>query len=77
MKIIVAKEHAHLEKRVALVPESVRRLTAAGNEVFVEQGAGITANASDIQYTEAGAKTFSDWREIGGEGLNRDRDGPR
>jgi NAD(P) transhydrogenase subunit alpha len=40
---------------VALVPESVGRLTAAGNEVTVEAGAGAAAGYGDEAYREAGA----------------------
>lgn len=64
MKIFVFKENAKNERRVALVPESVKRLIAAGNKVFIEQGAGIFANASDAVYVEAGAEIFADRRLI-------------
>ena len=40
MKVAVVKENAPGERRVALVPEAVPRLTQAGLEVLVEQGAG-------------------------------------
>jgi NAD(P) transhydrogenase subunit alpha len=43
------------ERRVALVPESVGRLTALGVDVRVQSGAGVAANASDDAYREAGA----------------------
>ncbi len=43
------------ERRVALVPESVGRLTALGVEVRVQAGAGVAANATDDAYRDAGA----------------------
>jgi H+-translocating NAD(P) transhydrogenase subunit alpha len=55
MKVAVVKEGAPGERRVALVPETVPRLTAAGHEVLVEQGAGDAAWFPDSAYLEAGA----------------------
>ena len=40
MKVAVIKETAPGERRVALVPEAVTKLSAAGLEVLVEAGAG-------------------------------------
>jgi NAD(P) transhydrogenase subunit alpha len=56
MKVGVAKEIAPGERRVALVPESIDRLRAAGISVFVEQGAGAEAAFPDDAYVEAGAR---------------------
>jgi NAD(P) transhydrogenase subunit alpha len=56
MKVGVAKEIAPGERRVALVPESVEKLRAAGISVFVERGAGTEASFTDDAYAEAGAK---------------------
>ncbi len=55
MKVAVVKEEAPGERRVALVPETVPRLTAAGLEVLVEQGAGDAAWFPDSAYVAAGA----------------------
>ena len=55
MKVAVVKESAPGERRVALVPETVPRLTAAGLEVLVEQGAGDAAWFPDSAYLDAGA----------------------
>jgi H+-translocating NAD(P) transhydrogenase subunit alpha len=55
MKVAVVKESAPGERRVALVPETVPRLTAAGLEVLVEQGAGDAAWFPDDAYQAAGA----------------------
>ena len=59
MKVGVAKETAAGERRVALVPEALGKLTAAGLEVLVEQGAGAGSAIPDSAYTEAGAKVVS------------------
>ena len=55
MKVAVVKEGAPGERRVALVPETVPRLTAAGLEVLVEEGAGAAAWLPDSAYLAAGA----------------------
>ena len=51
----VPRETAPGERRVALVPETVGKLAAAGFEVVVEPGAGDAASFPDDAYTEAGA----------------------
>lgn len=56
MRIAVAVEKQVGETRVALAPESVKKLTGSGVEVAVEQGAGEQAGFSDGDYTAAGAK---------------------
>jgi NAD(P) transhydrogenase subunit alpha len=55
MKAGVVKEAALGERRVALVPDAVTKLQAAGIEVLVERGAGTSAWLSDSAYVEAGA----------------------
>jgi len=55
MKLAVLRETAAGERRVALVPESVKKLTAAGFSICVESGAGGNAFYLDDQYKEAGA----------------------
>ncbi len=55
MKIGVARETAPGERRVALVPEALGKLTAVGIEVLVEAGAGRGALIPDSAFTEAGA----------------------
>jgi NAD(P) transhydrogenase subunit alpha len=48
------------ERRVALVPATVRLLTKAGLAVSVEVGAGLQAGFPDAEYTEAGATLVED-----------------
>ena len=55
MLIAVVKEIRPGENRVALVPDIISKLTRAGLEVVIEAGAGISAQFSDAQFTEAGA----------------------
>src|SRR5947208_4856354 len=55
MRIGVPKETAQDERRVALVPEVVRKLSGAGHEIVVEAGAGEQALIPDALYTDAGA----------------------
>jgi H+-translocating NAD(P) transhydrogenase subunit alpha len=56
MKVGVAREAAPGERRVALVPEALGKLTAAGLEILVEAGAGSDAQIPDSQFAEAGAR---------------------
>ncbi len=55
VRIVVPKESAADERRVALVPDSVVRLVRAGMEVVIERGAGAGANLNDDAYEKAGA----------------------
>ena len=55
MKVGVAKESAPGETRVAVVPDTARRLAGEGVDVLVELGAGEAATFSDAAYEEAGA----------------------
>src|SRR4051794_23607089 len=55
MKVGVARETAQGERRVALVPEELGKLKAAGLDVLVERGAGAGAMIPDQAYADAGA----------------------
>jgi H+-translocating NAD(P) transhydrogenase subunit alpha len=55
----VVKENAPGECRVALVPDGVARLQAAGIDVLVERGAGEGAWLADSAYADAGATIVS------------------
>jgi NAD(P) transhydrogenase subunit alpha len=59
MKVGVAKETAAGERRVALVPEALGKLTAAGLEVLVEAGAGAGSAIPDSAFADAGASVVS------------------
>src|SRR5213592_2460891 len=60
MKVGVPKETAEGERRVALVPDVVRRLAAKDVEVLVEPGAGEQALIPDALFEEAGATVTPD-----------------
>ena len=60
MRIAVPRETAPREQRVALVPESCKKLVQAGYEVAVEAGAGEAAGALDAAYQAAGATVHPD-----------------
>jgi proton-translocating NAD(P)+ transhydrogenase subunit alpha len=60
MKIVVLRETEGGEARVALVPESVKKLVALKAAVAVERGAGINAARSDDDYRAVGAEVSAD-----------------
>lgn len=60
MKIVVLRETQDGEARVALMPESIKKLTALGASVQVESGAGLSAARTDDDYREAGTEVSSD-----------------
>jgi NAD(P) transhydrogenase subunit alpha len=60
VSIGVPKETAEHERRVALVPDIVKRLTAAGHTVYVESGAGRNAYLGDELFTAVGATIVPD-----------------
>jgi H+-translocating NAD(P) transhydrogenase subunit alpha len=64
MKIVVPKEAAAGEHRVALVPESAARIAKAGGAVAVEKGAGLAAGFEDQAYEAAGATIVADRRAL-------------
>jgi len=59
MRIAVRKETAAGERRVAIVPDSIKRLAAKKIDVSVEAGAGASSYASDEAYRAAGARVDS------------------
>jgi NAD(P) transhydrogenase subunit alpha len=56
MVVGIPRETAPGERRVALVPEAVKRLAAAGVGAVVESGAGAAASYLDEDYRDAGAE---------------------
>lgn len=59
MKLAVVRETRDGERRVAMVPELIAKLTSKGWKVSVESGAGVQANYSDQAYRDAGAEVVS------------------
>jgi H+-translocating NAD(P) transhydrogenase subunit alpha len=60
MKIAVLRETQAGEARVALMPESIKKLIALGAEIQVESGAGLGAARRDDEFQDAGAVIVSD-----------------
>jgi NAD(P) transhydrogenase subunit alpha len=56
VKVVVPRETAAYERRVACVPDTVTRMLAGGLSVAVERGAGLAAGYSDEAYAFAGAE---------------------
>ena len=69
MKIVVLRETQEGEARVALMPESVKKLVGLGASVYIESRAGLSAARTDDEYREAGAEVSTDR-----EGLLADAD---
>ncbi|MDX6480158.1 MAG: H+-translocating transhydrogenase subunit alpha [Gaiellaceae bacterium] len=61
MRVGVTCEVTTGERRVALVPETVAKLVAAGFEIVVEPGAGAPASFPDADYADAGATLGDPW----------------
>ncbi len=64
MKVGIPKEQLPGERRVALVPETVGRLTKSGLEVLVERGAGEASYYPDAAYEQAGARIVADGASV-------------
>ncbi len=59
MKLFVPTETREGERRVALVPDTVTKLSALGLDVTVQSGAGVESFATDEDYQEAGATVIA------------------
>ena len=60
----IPREKDGAERRLALTPETVALLVAAGYRVLLETGAGLTINYSDRYYAESGAEIMENAREV-------------
>lgn len=60
----IPKEDSFNENRIALTPDAVSVIIANGHEVNVESNAGIGANYTDNDYSEAGAKILYDKQQV-------------
>jgi NAD(P) transhydrogenase subunit alpha len=59
MKVFIPKESRAGERRVAMVPDLVSKLTRVGFEVLIENGAGVFAGSSDEFFKASGALIVS------------------
>src|SRR4051794_8323755 len=64
MRIGVPKETARGERRVALVPESCKKLLQSGYAITIEAGAGDAAGFADAAYRELGVGLEPDRRAL-------------
>jgi H+-translocating NAD(P) transhydrogenase subunit alpha len=64
MNIVVLRETQQGEARVALMPESVKKLVALNTSVQIESAAGLRAARTDDDYLEAGAEVSSDREKL-------------
>ncbi len=64
LKIGLPKEHSFKERRICLAPSEVAVLVANEHRVLVETGAGLQANFTDQDYSEAGAEIVYDTQEV-------------
>ncbi|MFC4262597.1 alanine dehydrogenase [Ferruginibacter yonginensis] len=60
----IPKEDSFNENRIALTPDAVSVIVANGHDVWVETNAGIGANYTDKDYSEAGAKIVYDKKQV-------------
>ncbi len=56
----IPKETSEGEHRIALIPEAVSILVLNGHQIIIETGAGLAANFTDKDYSDAGAKIVYD-----------------
>ena len=49
-------EDLSLEKRVAITPSLIPKITKLGHEIYVESNSGLGSNFHDKQYSDNGAK---------------------
>ncbi len=67
MKVGCPREIKNREYRVGLTPESAKELVRAGNEVWIEAGAGAGIGATDAEYVHAGARIVETAQAIFGD----------
>ena len=64
MKISVPKEIHTDECRVALTPDTAKRIIKLGYDISIETGAGANANFSDNAYTDAGVDVATNTHQL-------------
>lgn len=68
MKFGIPAETRPLEKRVAVTPETIKKLTTSGlHAVIVQSGAGAGASIPDDQFTAAGATVVANAADVFGQ----------
>ena len=64
MIIGTLQETINGEYRVAISPESCKKLKALGNTILIEKNAGINSSFTNASYEEAGAELFDNKLDI-------------
>jgi NAD(P) transhydrogenase subunit alpha len=64
MKVAILKERVRGEHRVAVTPETVKKMVENGIAVFIEKDAGIYSSISNEEYINVGAKVSQVLLEI-------------
>ncbi len=64
MKLAVLKEIEEGESRVAIIPDSIKRLSKNGFDVMIEKDAGLAAGYSNQDYEKKGASIIDDTTKI-------------
>ena len=67
MRIVVLDESKSGEPRVAVTPETVKKLAGLGGLVTVQAGAGLLSSIPDADFTAAGASVAKDMKAALGE----------
>ncbi len=63
LTVAITRETAEFEKRVAVSPETVKKLVGLGCSVIIEKGAGDNSSITDEMFREAGAQIAADAKE--------------
>ncbi len=61
LRVGVPRESVEGERRVALIPDTVKSLKKSELDVVVESGAGVESGHPDSEYSEAGASSDGAW----------------
>ncbi|MDQ0090831.1 alanine dehydrogenase [Paenibacillus anaericanus] len=64
MRVGIPKEIKNNENRVAITPAGVETLIKSGNQVLIEQGAGVGSGFTDDEYKAKGAELFATAEEV-------------
>ena len=67
MRIGVPAESMAGETRVAVTPETAKKLVAGGHEVRVQSGAGLRSSALDSAYEAVGARITNESGALGAD----------
>ena len=64
MIIGIPKDTKEFESRVAIAPDSIKKLVKSGYEIWIQSEAGKDASFSDQVYIDAGAKICNSQKEV-------------